>query len=243
MSEVISDHRRPVVILNHERNPNSHDSPAEDESEEGGQRQANDVHPAQRCHQGEARIACTAQRAIDCEKYTDCGDAHGMDSDESHAELDDFGITNEASGDGFREREDAQRNDAHYGDRPLRGLPPTFLRGLRLPRSETLTDESRCGDGESESRHEGEALDPQTNLMGGEDLRPEHDDHSDPDEECDLEENLLECGRPTDAEDSLDGVEVDPLAPKVELQAVPSAHEDDEEDQRSDDVGDGCPNR
>src|SRR5207249_5419640 len=111
-------------------------------------------------------------------------------------------VSDEAASDRLREQEDSDGDYAHHRDREPHRLPATLLGLLGIPRTQVLPDEGRSGNGEAETRHEGEALDSQANLMGRQNLGTEDEHHADPEQERDLEEDLLKGRGPADWEDS-----------------------------------------
>ena len=74
--------------------------------------------------------------------------------------------------------------------------------------------------------------------MGREDLGAEHDDHANPEEERDLEEDLLQGRGPSDAEDPPHRLHVDPGPGEVEFQPAPPSDQDGQQDEGAHDVRD-----
>src|SRR5436190_18655095 len=242
-AEVIRDHGGPIVILDDEGNPDSYNPPSEYESEDRGQREANEVHAAQGRHQRESGIARSTESAVDREEDSHRGNADRMDPDEGHTPGDDHRVPDEGAGDELCREEDSDGDHAHHDDGELHGLPTALFGLLGIPRPEVLADEGRRGDREPEPGHECEALDPQADLVRREDLRAKNDDHADPQQKRDLQEDLLERRGPADSEDPSHGVHMHPSAGHMEFQTMLSPKQDRDQGERPNDVGDRRPDR
>src|SRR3972149_2676510 len=95
----------------------------------------------------------------------------------------------------------------------------------KTPTAGMLPARGGPGNRDPEPRQEGEHLDPQADLVGREDLRAVPDDHRDPDEEGDLEHDLLEGRGPPDPEDPPDRGDVHPSPADAEAPGPAASRE------------------
>src|SRR2546428_5416179 len=104
-----------------------------------------------------------------------------------------------------------------------------------------LAHERRRGDAEPEAWHEHEGLDPQSDLVGGERVLSKPDDHRDPDEEADLERELLRGGGHSNPKDSADCRPVHEGPLPLDADAPPAVDGQPDAEHRSPKVGDRGP--